>query len=126
MKKGQKNPHTKKWNKKISEGVKRQWAEGRGNASGLRSKEALEKAWKTTWKGEKVSYVGLHRWVVYWKGRPKLCEECGRTDKNKYEWVNINHKYRRILSDYIRMCTSCHRKYDIKYNNTPPNQYTKI
>jgi len=62
-------------------------------------------------------------WIVREKGRPKKCEPCGTTKKRKYEWANVDHKYRRDLNDYIRMCTSCHRKYDIEHNNTPSNQY---
>ncbi len=66
------------------------------------------------WKGENASYYCKHTWVIKWKGAPRYCEHCGRTDKRKYEWANINHKFRRNLDDYIRLCTSCHRKYDYK------------
>lgn len=65
------------------------------------------------WKGKKVSYSGLHIWVRKWKGKPKKCEVCGSTDKLKYQWANIDHRYRRVLEDYISMCPSCHKKYDI-------------
>lgn len=116
MKKGYKNPHTKEWNKKISEGVKRQHAEGRGVCIGF-TEEQRQKAYKVTWKGDKVSKVGLHQWVRRKRGTPSLCEVCGTTEKRKYEWANVDHKYRRVLEDFIRMCTSCHRKYDIKNNN---------
>jgi hypothetical protein len=64
------------------------------------------------WKGDKIGYYGLHKWVNRWKGKSNLCEVCGTTKAKKYEWANIDHKYRRVLEDYIRMCTSCHRKYD--------------
>ena len=40
------------------------------------------------------------------------CDNCGSIDAKKYEWANIDHKYNRILDDYIQMCTTCHRKYD--------------
>lgn len=116
MKKGFKNPHNAEWNKKISDGVKRQHAEGRGNSKGF-TKEQREKAYKITWKGENVSNVGLHQWVRRWKGAPRLCEMCGTTTAKKFEWANIDHKYRRILDDFIRLCTSCHRKYDYEHNN---------
>lgn len=116
MKKKIKNPHTVEWNRKISEGVKRQHSEGRVNLVGF-SKEAIRKAVAVTWKGENVSNVGLHRWVRYWKGIPKKCQKCGTTKAKKFEWANIDHKYRRILKDYVRMCTSCHRNHDIKHNN---------
>lgn len=64
------------------------------------------------WVGDKVSYPALHTWVRRWKGTPHKCEHCGSTDKKKYEWANIDHKYNRNLDDWIRLCTKCHRKYD--------------
>lgn len=42
MKEGTKNPHTPEWNRKISESVKKQHAEGRGSKKGF-SKEAQYK-----------------------------------------------------------------------------------
>jgi hypothetical protein len=64
------------------------------------------------WKGDNAGYVSIHMWVSRWKGRPKLCDVCGSTQEKKYEWANIDHRYKRVLDDYIRMCTRCHRKYD--------------
>ena len=69
------------------------------------------------WKSDGVTYVHLHKWVTYNKGRSKKCEHCRTTTAKKFEWANVDHKYRRVLSDYIRLCTSCHRKYDLKFNN---------
>lgn len=69
------------------------------------------------WKGDNIGYRAKHLWVIKWKGKPKKCENCGTEDARKYEWANIDHSYRRILDDYIRMCTSCHRKYDMEHNN---------
>ena len=68
------------------------------------------------WKGEKVEYRGLHDWVVLWKGKASLCEVCGSTDRKRYEWANKDHKYRRVLDDYISMCVPCHRLYDYENN----------
>jgi uncharacterized protein with PIN domain len=64
------------------------------------------------WRGDKVGKTAVHRWIERWKGKPKECARCGITTAKKYEWANIDHKYRRVMEDYIRMCTSCHRKYD--------------
>ncbi len=64
------------------------------------------------WKNSKEKGP-IHGWVEVRKGKPKKCEVCGENNKNKiYDWANIDHKYRRKLSDYIRMCRPCHRKYD--------------
>lgn len=64
------------------------------------------------WKGDKVGYHALHRWVDLHKGKPSKCEHCGTTTAKKFEWANIDGQYNRSLDDFIRLCTSCHRKYD--------------
>jgi len=68
------------------------------------------------WKGEEVGYGALHVWVAYWKGKPHICEKCGKYVENlkAIDWANVDHKYRRVLDDYIRMCKKCHRDYDIE------------
>ena len=70
------------------------------------------------WKGEKAGKGAKHAWIKRNKGEPKECEHCGsRSKKKTYDWANIDHKYRRVLEEYLRLCRSCHRKYDIKNNN---------
>lgn len=68
-----------------------------------------------SWKGDKVGYRALHNWVKYWKGSPKICEFCGKKGIGKeINWANINnHQYRRNLNDFISLCVSCHKKYDL-------------
>jgi hypothetical protein len=75
-----------------------------------REKVSEEKNWQ--WKGENASYTAKHRWVIKWKGLANHCEVCGDDKKKVYHWANIDHKYRRVLEDYISACVSCHRKYD--------------
>lgn len=71
------------------------------------------------WKGENVSYSGLHHWVKKWKGKPQICEKCGVTHKDKQlYWANTNHLYKRNLDDWISLCNPCHKKYD-KENGNP-------
>ena len=79
------------------------------------------------WKGDSVSYASLHKWVKRELGRPTRCSNvnCKYPRRNalgklmkqpqRYEWANIDHKYRRKLSDYISLCASCHRKMDIDF-----------
>ena len=75
-----------------------------------------EKNWR--WAGDNVGYNGVHRWVEKHKGKPMICEHCGAIRKNKrFYWANKKHDYKRILDDYMALCSSCHLKYDIKYNN---------
>jgi len=65
------------------------------------------------WKGEDVSYHGLHAWVSRRLGKAVCCEQCGKNDlETRYEWSNIDGRYRRNLNDYIMLCVSCHRKRD--------------
>ena len=64
------------------------------------------------WKGVNVGYHGLHKWIQLIAGKPLECELCGTTISKKFEWANRSKKYLRLRSDWIRLCTSCHRIYD--------------
>ena len=65
------------------------------------------------WKGDDVGYGGVHNWIIKKLGQPKKCDICGMCDKKKvYEWSNKSRTYKRRLSDWQRLCVSCHRKYD--------------
>ena len=66
------------------------------------------------WKGDNVGYKCLHDWVKKRLGKPQCCDFCLTTIKRKYEWANKSGNYKRELSDWIRLCTPCHRKYDNK------------
>lgn len=70
------------------------------------------------WKGQEVGYRGMHYWVRRWKGIPQKCEKCGATnlEKKRISWANIDHKYRRVLDDYIALCPKCHGEYDTEHN----------
>ena len=70
-----------------------------------------------TFKGDNAGNQAMHDWVKSNLGTPNICDICKTTKAKKYEWANKYHTYKRILEDYIRMCTSCHRNYDIKNNN---------
>lgn len=65
------------------------------------------------WKGDKVGYKCLHKWIIRWHGKAKKCEFCGKTsDTHKICWANISGKYKRDIKDYIQLCVSCHTKFD--------------
>jgi hypothetical protein len=68
------------------------------------------------WKGDKVGYDGLHDWISYHYGKPHYCEFCERTElpHRSYNWANKTGKYTRDRDDWMRLCVSCHKKYDIK------------
>ncbi len=63
------------------------------------------------WKGDGVGYIRLHEWVYEQMGQPSHCEKCGTTEGN-FEWANKSREYRRVLSDWIRLCKPCHFRYD--------------
>lgn len=65
------------------------------------------------WKGDNVGYCGLHMWVRKQLGKPSKCEHCKDTTKKKYEWASKNHSYKRDQKEWLRLCTSCHRRYDM-------------
>lgn len=65
-----------------------------------------------SWKGDKVGYYGLHKWVENQLGKPKRCESCKTIKAKKYEWANISKSYKRELSDWVRLCVSCHHYFD--------------
>jgi hypothetical protein len=64
------------------------------------------------WQGDNVKYRELHHWIDQWNGKADHCENCGDKSKHRYHWANIDHKYKRVLEDYIQLCPKCHYKYD--------------
>lgn len=64
------------------------------------------------WKGDEVSLRTLHQWIGRKLGKPSKCEHCGTTEAKKFEWANKSRQYKRDLTDWIRLCTQCHHKYD--------------
>lgn len=79
-----------------------------------------DKQWN--WKGENVS---PHEWIKKKLGKPNYCEHCKRSDKRCYDWSNKDHKYRKVLEDWQRLCRSCHMKFDFKFNNRRKYEISK-
>lgn len=122
-------PFTKKHRKNISNGLKgiNTWSKGKKLSLEIRKKmsEAHKGEKNYLWKGENAGYGAKHDWVKNRLGRPNKCfnKRCKypRFNGNKwlikpkrYDWANISGKYKRVLSDWIRLCVSCHRLYDYK------------
>ena len=68
----------------------------------------------SSWKGDNSKPESIHRWVNKHKTKPLNCETCNR--QIKLEWSNKSHTYTRDFDDYVALCRSCHRKYDIQNN----------
>ena len=68
------------------------------------------------WTGNNVTYKGLHLWVKYYRGTPTTCENCKKTGLSGHQihWANKSHQYKRDLTDWLRLCVKCHKKYDKK------------
>ena len=81
----------------------------------MRESHLGRKHWN--WKGDEAGKTAMHKWVYQQKGKPKVCEGCGATSKERrLAWANKDHKYRRNLDDYLSFCYSCHKIYDLKNN----------
>lgn len=69
------------------------------------------------WRGDDASLSKLHRRLDRRFGTPQRCEVCGTTDPDKtYDWANLSGNYA-DLTDFKRMCRSCHWRYDDKAKN---------
>lgn len=66
------------------------------------------------WKGDAAGYVAKHLWLVKHFGKADRCEnqKCTFKFPRRYEWANLTGDYKRLRSDWIRLCPSCHRLYD--------------
>ena len=76
------------------------------------------------WKGDKVGYIGLHLWIYKELGSPMQCEWCSKTKKNNREihWANISGFYTRVRADWVRLCVSCHKRFDKTHKTGKLNQ----
>lgn len=64
-----------------------------------------------------IGYRALHNWVERKLGVPSVCARCPRTS-GRFHWANISGKYKRDVSDWVRLCPPCHTRMDRKF---PPN-----
>ena len=95
---------------------------GRKPSNETRKRMSLSHKGKSAWwnwKGEKVGYGALHQWITKRLGNPQTCEFCGKTGLigRQIHWANIGHIYKRNLTDWIRLCAQCHKKYDNEFLN---------
>lgn len=94
------------------------------NTGKKRSLESIKKSSMKTrrenayqWKGDDVGYNALHIWVRKEFGQPKKCEHCQKDNLTgkSIHWANKTGLYKRDISDWLRLCVSCHRLYDYKF-----------
>ena len=58
------------------------------------------------WKGTKAGLDAIHIWVLRRKPKPKLCENCGKSEPK--DLANISQKYKRNINDFEWLCRKCH------------------
>lgn len=66
------------------------------------------------WKESGVSYSGLHYWVKRQLGKPLFCVKNKDHEAKRFVWANISGEYKRDLSDWQSLCTSCNKKDGVK------------
>jgi len=63
-----------------------------------------------------LEYYRIHNWLSYHHGKANKCEneKCKSVSPKRYEWALLKGKdYKKDRNNYIMLCPSCHRKYDI-------------
>lgn len=71
---------------------------------------------KGTWTS--MTYSAVHKWIRATLGPyPKKCQFCGEKGKKNgrcwsIHYANKSGKYLREVTDWLRLCTRCHRKHD--------------
>jgi len=66
------------------------------------------------WKGSSAGYTAIHLWVRKHRGKPAYCEnlDCLGLKSARFEWASISGECKRMITDYMSLCTRCHRKFD--------------
>ena len=65
---------------------------------------------------KKIGYNNIHTKLVKLNGKATYCsnKNCNYSNPKRYEWALIHgREYSVNIADYIPLCPSCHRKYDI-------------
>jgi hypothetical protein len=62
------------------------------------------------WKGDRVSYKGLHQWARRHVPKPTACPDCG--ENAPLEICNESGRYLRDIADWKWRCRRCHMKSD--------------
>src|SRR4051812_37124017 len=69
---------------------------------------------KEQYSSRSQSYNAVHKWLISRFGKANYCEGDNCKNKSKvYEWALLKgHEYRKIRSNFHRLCKACHYKYD--------------
>lgn len=113
--------HTEEAKRKMRESSKGQvaWNKGRTDLPSP-SQETIQKRRlkmlgekNPSWVADKIGYGGVHDWIAKKYGVADRCENKRCSKKSiTFEWANISGKYKRDRKDFMKLCRSCHRKFD--------------
>ena len=79
------------------------------------SKKSIPEYKHSRWQGDKPSYRAVHAWIKKHYGVAKKCNGLNCNGKsNTYQWANISGEYKRDINDFIELCASCHKLYDLQ------------
>jgi len=67
--------------------------------------------------GDTVGIGAVHARLRTERGTPSVCKHCGTTTARRYDWAftgddHQNGGFSLDLNDYIRLCRSCHLRFD--------------
>lgn len=75
----------------------------------------------SNYKEKPSSYKYIHQIMISKFGNPEKCEHCGKRGEKingrwNIDWANKSGEYLRDRKDWLTLCRSCHRIYDLKNN----------
>lgn len=73
------------------------------------------------WKGQDASYHPKHAWIRKHHGKATKClgHDCSGKSLT-YQWALLKgRQYSHNIDDYIMLCASCHKKYDLHTDRLP-------
>lgn len=95
-------------------GKKRPPEDGRAISAGKKGIATSVGSVNGNWSGDDVQYPGIHQWLRKHFGAPQECQNdncIGRS--NNFDWAKRRDcEYQRRRENFLRLCRSCHRKYD--------------
>ena len=123
--------HSSVWNKGLK-GVQVAW--NKGDKWPEQTKQKMSESAKAKfargfvhpmWKGNMVSYDGLHRWVKRHLGKADHCSFNSSHKARFFNWANVSGAYLRDLGDWTQLCPKCHKQYDSLRGSTVSNFFER-
>lgn len=77
----------------------------------IKSCGCLRKVPHFSQRHENPKYGAIHVRLLRYRKKTRECVYCG--SERRLEWASIYHRTDKDLDNYIPLCASCHRKYDM-------------